>query len=326
MIYFENPLVLLALLPLLVVVIYLHFKGFQKAYARRFTYYNPLARFVRSSRHTSRRATLLMKLALATLLVVLLAGPYLMVEKEVIEEGKTEKIEVLRNARPAVVLILDVSGSMEGFFVGGRKLEAAKTAITSFLDSLPQAFDVGFIAFSDGIVASEPPTSDRERVKNRIAGLKAEGGTVYSYPLETTLSWLKPYRVFNATACVVFATDGQPSDPQYRAFLNEFKALGIPIFTIYIGDPGGEGEYETKLMARNTGGLQYTASSAGDLSITLTSLAKRVERLRVSTTVNVKLRRQEKVKRYLTRELALISLILLAGLWVARYRASRVSF
>ncbi len=75
-------------------------------------------------------------------------------------------------AVPAVVLVLDSSGSMRG-----APLAAAKQAATDFVASLPVAVPVGLVTFADSARVALEPTTDRSRVSAAIGELEASGET-----------------------------------------------------------------------------------------------------------------------------------------------------
>ncbi len=326
MLALERPLALLLLVPAVVLVVYTHTRSFARVYLNRYRFTNPLVRFVSKSVKHRRHVTLALKLALASMIILALAGPYYVEQREVVMSSEIEEVGVLRGARPLALVALDVSGSMSEQFVGGRKIDAAKNAIRQFLSSLPSEFEVGLIAFSHRIVAAAPPTASREKVLSVLERLEPGGGTVYTYPLETALSWIRPYRAFNASAIVVFVTDGMPSDPQYRDLLNEYVLIKVPVYTVYIGSPGEPGEKETAFIAERTGARQYTASSAKELAESLKDIAARASRIRVKVEARVTIKRIVKVKVLLTPYVSAACLLLLALLWVARYKCSGLTF
>ena len=79
--------------------------------------------------------------------------------------------------RATVVLVVDVSWSMNATDVAPNRLEAARAAITSFADNVPRRVKVGLIAFADDSVVVTSPTTDREALKTGIASLTPGFGT-----------------------------------------------------------------------------------------------------------------------------------------------------
>ena len=311
-----------AILPLLAALVLLaHYKLFRSTRPR---FRHPLVSIALRRvprRRGARAASLALKLALICLIALAACQPVIVVEKVVVEEVELEE-RLGKLARPAVVFLLDVSGSM-GEVVGGvEKLEAAKRAIETVVRGLDEKVDVGLVAFDGLIAASVPTTENRSEVIRALRRLRANGGTMYTYALQAALSWLKPYRELNITCAVIMVTDGLPADPEYKCLLYEFARLGIPIHTIYTGPPGDRGEGECKLIAERTGGMFARARRVDALLKALKAGVKEVEEAAVKTKVKVK--RRVKVEKPLSQVLALLAGALLAATWISRFLTTRV--
>jgi Ca-activated chloride channel family protein len=229
-----------------------------------------------------RRSSMAMKIAIAVLLSIAVAQPYIVTKEKIYIESK-EISELRFNARPALVVILDTSGSMRGI-----KLETAKTVITEFFERLSPSIDVGFMDFADSIKQAIAP-DNRSDVVKAVKEARAGGGTMYSYPLKAALSWLKPYRELNVSTSVVFISDGMPGDlMEYRSLLKDFKSLEIPIYTVFIGEESG-GINEMKLMANTTGGEAYIAKTVDRLAELLNNAlekaAQSIQKVEVKTRI-----------------------------------------
>lgn len=229
-----------------------------------------------------RRSSMAMKIAIAVLLSLAAAQPYIVTKEKIYIESK-EISELRFNARPALVVILDTSGSMAGI-----KLETAKTVITEFFERLSPSIDVGFMDFADSIKQAIAP-GNRSDVVKAVKEARAGGGTMYSYPLRAALSWLKPYRELNVSTSIVFISDGMPGDlMEYRSLLKDFKSLEIPIYTVFIGEESG-GINEMKLMANTTGGEAYIAKTVDSLAELLNNAlekaAQSIQKVEVKTRI-----------------------------------------
>ena len=77
----------------------------------------------------------------------------------------------------AVILAMDVSGSMAATDVAPDRLEAAKAAARTFLDQLPERVRVGLVSFAAEPVTLVEPTDDRAVVRDAIDRLRGRGGT-----------------------------------------------------------------------------------------------------------------------------------------------------
>ncbi|RLE98265.1 MAG: hypothetical protein DRJ63_07980 [Thermoprotei archaeon] len=326
MINFENPYALVLVLPLVLIAVYLHFKGYRKIYLNMFSYYNPLIKIIKKPPEKDKRvSTLLLKILLVVLVALSLAKPYVVVEKIVEISAKTELEELSIAAKPAVVIAIDVSGSMADVIPGGRKIEVAKTVVESFIKKIPMNVDIGLIAFAGHIVESVSVTSDREQVLKVVQRLRAEGGTMYTYPLTSALSALRPYRAFNISAILIFVTDGLPADLEYRKILEKYAKLKIPIYTIFIGSQES-GIKETKLIAEKTGGKQYTADSAEKLLEVFNELANTVSKIAIKAKTEVKLTKRITEKKYFSLHLLLLSAAVYLLLCYFKYFKTRLTF
>ncbi len=186
--------------------------------------------------------------------------PALIVEEEVEIEGEAVTGFTVR-ARPAVVIVLDVSGSMSG-----QKIVAAKKAVEAFTVKASGLVDIGLVAFSHTIVASIPPTSNVSEILRVLERLVAGGGTMYSYGLSTAISHLTPYVALDLPTAIVFVTDGEPGDPHlYPQVVEEAKNLGNEIHTVFVGTPSPQAQKVLQSIAQATGGRFYTVENVEEL-------------------------------------------------------------
>ncbi|RLE80946.1 MAG: hypothetical protein DRJ51_04825 [Thermoprotei archaeon] len=255
-----------------------------------------------------------------SLVLVLLAPEVVRKEKVVVDVKREIPVSLERLVSTPVVIIMDVSGSMKG-----DKLRLAKTAAVMFIKSLPSGFSIGFIAFSDTVVAAEPLTDNRSAVERRIAQVEAGGGTVYSAPLDLALSWLRVYSQLNVTSFVVFITDGLPADtPFYRNILAEYRKHNITIFSVFIGT-NLKGEEETRYMARETGGRQYTAKTIEELPRRLLAISREIKRFTL-VKIDIRVERELEVKIPLYEPFLMLALLSLLVIWLVNIKIYKVIF
>jgi Ca-activated chloride channel family protein len=112
--------------------------------------------------------------------------------------------------RATIILVLDVSGSMGARDVWPSRLEAAKRAAETFVDTLPDGFRVGVVAFSSDASLVQPVTDDLPAAKAAIQGLQLGGGTAIGDGLEVALASLPPELVAPSGA---IASPGGPGGP-----------------------------------------------------------------------------------------------------------------
>ncbi|MFI5267412.1 MAG: VWA domain-containing protein [Chloroflexota bacterium] len=167
-------LALLVVLPLAALV-YVLVQRRRPRYTARFTNLNLLAN-VMPRRPAWRRylPPALYLLSLGALLTAL-AKPYATVK--------------LPKQEGTVMLVMDVSGSMDARDVQPTRLSAAVTEAEHFVDKLPGRFQVGVVAFSSGAQVLTPPTTDRVQVRNALESLRANGGTAMGDGIERGLDF-----------------------------------------------------------------------------------------------------------------------------------------
>lgn len=79
--------------------------------------------------------------------------------------------------RAALIMAIDVSKSMIGEDVQPNRLKAAQAAALELLRSMPSTAKVGLVVFSDYAQVLVPPTTERQVVRDAIAGLKVQQAT-----------------------------------------------------------------------------------------------------------------------------------------------------
>jgi Ca-activated chloride channel family protein len=117
----------------------------------------------------------------------------------------------------AVSLVVDTSGSMSG-----DKIEHARMAASSLLESLADGDIVSIYAFANGVAEVAPPTvmdpATRGDLMNRVRYLHAGGGTNLYGGVSTGLQRLAQAPASHPVRRIFLVSDGQanvgPSDPQ----------------------------------------------------------------------------------------------------------------
>jgi Ca-activated chloride channel homolog len=190
-----------------------------------------------------------------------------------------------------VMMVTDVSGSMNATDVDPNRLTAAVRAADELADKLPETFRLGLVTFSDFAEQRAAPTTDRTSVKGALGQLTAVGGTAMGLGLERGLEAARtpvPNADGSGTrrlpAVLVLLSDGKdtqggvsPLDVAKRA-----KQYHIPIYTIALGTTNGQVEVQDsfgftqrirvppdvdtlKEIARTSGGRFYTATRSAKL-------------------------------------------------------------
>jgi Ca-activated chloride channel homolog len=254
---FSHPLLLLTLLliPAALAAYQLFAARRRVRYAVRYTNVDVLASVLATARPWRRWiATGLFLLALATLCVA-------------VSRPHVHKLVATENA--TVVLVLDVSGSMNAQDVKPTRLVAAQRALHIFLDKVPSRLKVGLVLFAGEPEVAAPPTTDHALVSQAIddagefngfggtaigdaiaaavqVGLKSVGLTGTSTSALQAQRSLAAYvttksgKPASTLVSILFLSDGH----QTRGFLpplagaNKAKAAGIPVYTVALGTTG----------------------------------------------------------------------------------------
>ena len=157
-----------------------------------------------------------------------------------------------------VILAVDVSNSMKADDIKPSRLEAAKGAARAFVKSQPSVVRIGVVAFGDGAVVVQPPTTEHADVVRSIDRLTIAGGTSLGQALVTSLSAIagKPVTIdpealasdsaqvvdigFFGSATVVLLTDGEETGrPDPVSVAEVASSAGVRVHTVGIGTPEG---------------------------------------------------------------------------------------
>jgi Ca-activated chloride channel family protein len=214
--------------------------------------------------------------------------------------GPTAMQRVPRN-RATVMLVIDVSLSMEATDVTPNRLQAAQDAAKRFTDGLPTSINLGLVSFAGSATVLVSPSTDRPAVDQAIDELKLAEATATGEAIAASLQAIQTFgKVLGGAdgpppAAMVLMSDGKETIPQdlndpRGAFsqAKAAKAAGVPISTISFGtdhgvvDIGGEqvpvpvddGSLQT--VADMSGGQYYRAASAGELRQVYDSLGQQI--------------------------------------------------
>jgi Ca-activated chloride channel homolog len=163
--------------------------------------------------------------------------------QNVLEVPRAEVIVAAKNAwaqnrkRADIILVVDVSGSMEG-----EKLELVKAGLESFLLRILPEDRVGLVQFYDEaeeVVAPAPLSENRIALQTAIQDMRAEGKTAVFDALEVAHQSLEalPRSDEDRIRAIVLLSDGQ--DNASMITLNQlaqtFEESGISIFPVAYG-------------------------------------------------------------------------------------------
>jgi len=244
---FQAPfwLLLLLIVPVAVLV-YVWAQGRRTKYAVRFTNLELLGTVVSDSPRWKRHVPPVLLLVALALLLTAIARP--------------ERTTQVPREQATVILVMDVSGSMNAEDVEPTRLVAAQEAATAFLGDIPEGFRVGIVSFSQYAAVALPPTHDRKLAEDALLRLRAEGGTAMGDAIQLALDAAEEPEQFGAQptpepspaddgegesnrppSVVLLLSDGfntaGESDPVRAA--QRAAELGVKVFTVALGTPTG---------------------------------------------------------------------------------------
>ena len=133
--------------------------------------------------------------------------------------GPTAEQKVPRN-RATVVLVIDVSLSMQATDVEPTRLAAAQAAAKPFADELTPGVNLGLVSFAGIAAVLVSPTTDRDPVKRAVDGLKLAESTATG---EAIFAALQSIETFGA---VVPDVQGPPPAPDRAAHRRQTDRAG----------------------------------------------------------------------------------------------------
>jgi Ca-activated chloride channel family protein len=244
---FERPLLLLALLAVpLALALYVLAERRRMRYAIRFTNLDVLAGVV-GDRYRRRFVPLaLFLLALAALCIGM---------------ARPQHTTLVPRDRATVILVLDVSRSMQAKDVKPNRIGAAAAAVRTFLDRVPDRLQVGLIAFAGDPAVANPPTTNHDLVRKSLDTIEwfpSFGGTAIGDALAAavklgqqavsgeignlaSVTTAAPNPQTRGLVSILFLSDGAQTrgDLEPLAGADLAKAAGIPVYTVALGTPGG---------------------------------------------------------------------------------------
>jgi Ca-activated chloride channel family protein len=192
----------------------------------------------------------------------------------------------------AVMLVMDVSGSMQADDLRPDRMAAARQAAHAFVDALPDNLQAGLVSFNQSAMVEAPLTRDHNEIKNAIDTLKADGGTAIGEGLDLALDVLQRRDIGEdeqaAPAFVVLLSDGMSTHGQPpEVAAQRAAAEGIKVYTVGIGQRGAtpmvNGRMPVRLdettlqaIAQETGGSYFYAAESNTLTEIYAQLGSQV--------------------------------------------------
>lgn len=196
------------------------------------------------------------KIGVIVALSFLLAIPYFPITMEVLIEELSE--EQLAQSSVTVMLLMDVSYSMNYSDLEPSRLQVAKQMAKILVDNTSSTDFTGFISFARKIYDKELPTLNKSSITNMIDNQMLYPSTAIGTALETALGVLETYQ--GGKAIVLFSDGKNNIGILNLTYIAEAAAtMEIPIFTIFVGTYGiGEADpIVLEEISNITGGKFY---------------------------------------------------------------------
>jgi Ca-activated chloride channel family protein len=243
---FERPLLLLTLLLIpAAVALYLLAERRRMRYAIRFTNVDVLAGVMHGRLWRQYLPLALFLLALAALCLGM---------------ARPQRSTLVPKDRATVILVVDVSRSMESKDVKPSRIGAAQAAVRLFLKKVPDRLQVGLIAFAGDPAVAAPPTTDHDLVRQALDTLEwypSFGGTAIGDALAEAVRLgqeaagsgsgnlasvsAAPSESTHGLVSILFLSDGAQTRGQLLPLegAERARAAGIPVYTVALGTPNG---------------------------------------------------------------------------------------
>ena len=281
---FADPLILLALLAIPLLIWWYWGQQRRRAQAASAFVLPALTASVAPARPGWRRHAPMIAFAFAlAVLVIAAARPQRTVAKPVTDG--------------AVMLVDDVSSSMQATDVAPTREQAAQRAARHFIATVPGTVQVGLLAFARTPTVLQSPTSDHVLTRAAVGRLpKFSGGTAVGEAILTAAHELKTIPKVGGKlppGAIVLISDGASNvgiSPLVAA--RQAHSQHIPIYTVSVGTPNGTikirrgsrtvtgrvpvSREQLAEIARHSGGRTFQASDAAGVSAAYAHLAARL--------------------------------------------------
>ncbi|MEX0782970.1 MAG: VWA domain-containing protein [Dehalococcoidia bacterium] len=254
---FDWPIGLLGLLAIpLAIAAYAAVQQRRTRYAVKFTNLDLLANVVEETPGWRRHLPAALYLLALGALIVALARP--------------QTTQQVPREEATVLLVTDVSGSMNATDIEPTRLAAAQESARTLVEELPEDFQIGLISFSSASRVLVAPTPEREQVLAALETLESRGGTAMGEAILDALNVARPPEARNdgdggagdeddssdddrdaedSPVILVLISDGfntdGTADPIEAA--ESAREMDVPIFTIALGTENGIAEVTDNL-------------------------------------------------------------------------------
>ena len=220
--------------------------------------------------------------------------------------GPMAEARVPRN-RATVVLVIDVSLSMQATDVQPSRLAAAQAAAKAFADQLTPGINLGLVSFAGTAAVLVSPTADRDPVRRAVDGLRLSESTATGEAIFAAMQSVESFSQAIAGAAgegppparIVLMSDGKqtvpggvmPEEEPRGSFTaaRSARSAGIPVSTISFGTDYGTIEINPgertpvavddasmRTIADLSGGQFFTAATEDELRQVYAQLGEQI--------------------------------------------------
>jgi len=173
------------------------------------------------------------------------------------------KIEIQKNRGYAIGLLLDISRSMNapGYV---NKFAIVKKIVREFIKKRKHD-QMGIVVFADFAYVASPLTYDKSMLLKILDNLQVGmAGNRYTAIYDALFFGAKLFKTSNAKSkVIILLTDGENNTQTvpFDVSLRLLKKYGIKVYTIGIGNNGDFNRAELVKIAKETGGMFFSANS-----------------------------------------------------------------
>jgi Ca-activated chloride channel homolog len=281
-------LLLLLAVPAALLVLYAAVQIQRRRRLRQFSAPAALVRLSPKRPHRLRHLPIALAATALVLLVFGLAGP-------------THQVRIPRN-RAVVMLVIDVSQSMQAKDVPPTRLRAAQDAARTFAQQLTAGVNLGLVSFGGNVNLLVSPTPDHGATVAALDKLQPDNSTATGEAIFTALESIQTVSTVLSAgdaspppARIVLLSDGgenKPANPDNpRGAFTAARAAkdqGVPVSTITFGTRAGvvtlkdesipvpSDDTQMKRIAELSGGQSYTATNIDELNRSYGSVLQQV--------------------------------------------------
>ena len=163
----------------------------------------------------------------------------------------------------SLLLLIDVSGSMQG----GKLKSAKKAALETIETSLQKGVEISILAFSGGCGSPISKrinfTRDRGRLVNFVKSLSANGGTPLGNALKVANNYLYNSRSSTSqTQMIILLADGDDNCGNIKSVMNSLRNKGIIFRHQTVGlevNANSKAANQLRSIAKSSGGVYHHA-------------------------------------------------------------------